>query len=145
MGAGEFKPLYRIACNYCESNLRFISGNRPDLLKDISDLISDTYDLTPATAASDPNSLFTFALMNLVQPLANYALHSVLDCAPYFTLFSMRLIIESWRPASTPIDGSAILGLKRGYVRLGALRWACSGGVGRAGVRILRSAANTRA
>jgi hypothetical protein len=33
--------------------------------------------------------------MNLVQPLANYALHSVLDCAPYSTLFSMRLIIES--------------------------------------------------
>jgi len=95
MGADAFKPLCKIACNYCESNLRFISGNRPDLLKDISDLIDDTYDLTPATAASDPNSLFTFALMNLVQPVANYALHSVLDCAPYSTIFSMRLIIES--------------------------------------------------
>jgi hypothetical protein len=33
--------------------------------------------------------------MDLVQPVANYALHSVLDCAPYSTLFSMRLIIES--------------------------------------------------
>jgi len=95
MGSDVFKPLCKIACNYCESNLRFISGNRPGLLKDISDLIDDTYDLTPATAASDPNSLFTFALMDLVQPLANYALHSVLDCAPYSTIFSMRLVIES--------------------------------------------------
>ena len=95
MGADAFKPLCKIACNYCESNLRFISGNRPDLLKDISDLIDDTYDLTPATAASDPNSLFTFALMDLVQPLANYAIYSVLDCVPYSALFSMRLIIES--------------------------------------------------
>jgi len=95
MGADAFKPLCKIACNYCESNLRFISGNKPDLFKDISDLIDDIYDLTPATAASDPNSLFTFALMDLVQPLANYALHSVLDCVPYSTLFSMRLIIES--------------------------------------------------
>jgi len=95
MGADELKPLCKIACNLCESNLRFISGNRPDLLKDINDLIDDTYDLTPATAASDPNSLFTFALMDLVQPLANYALHSVLDCAPYSTIFSMRLVIES--------------------------------------------------
>ncbi|MFP3265065.1 MAG: hypothetical protein RXO54_04455 [Acidilobus sp.] len=95
MGADAFKPLCRIACNYCESNLRFISGNRPGLLKDISDLIDDTYDLTPATAASDPNSLFTFALMDLVQPLANYVIYSVLDCAPYSALFSMRLIIES--------------------------------------------------
>jgi len=33
--------------------------------------------------------------MDLVQPLANYVLHSVLDCAPYSALFSMRLIIES--------------------------------------------------
>jgi hypothetical protein len=33
--------------------------------------------------------------MNLVQPVANYALHSVLDCAPYSTIFSIRLIIES--------------------------------------------------
>jgi len=72
-GADAFKLLCKTACNYCESNLRFISGNRPDLLKDLSDLISDTYDLTPATAASDPNSLFTFAPMDLVQPLANYA------------------------------------------------------------------------
>jgi len=95
MGADELKPLCRIACNYCESNLRFISGNRPGLLKDLSDLISDTYYLTPATAASDLNSLFTFALINLVQPVTNYALHSVLDCAPYSTIFSIRLIIES--------------------------------------------------
>jgi len=90
MDADAFKPLCKIACNYYKSNLRFIrfiSGNRPGLLKDLSDLISDTYDLTPATAASNPNSLFTFALMDLVQPLANYALHSVLDCAPYSTLF----------------------------------------------------------
>jgi len=35
MGAGEFKPLCKTACNLCESNLRFISGNRPDLLKDL--------------------------------------------------------------------------------------------------------------
>jgi hypothetical protein len=62
MDTGEFKPpLCRAACDFCESNLRFISGNRPGLLKDLSDLISDTYYLTPATAASDPNSLFTFA------------------------------------------------------------------------------------
>jgi len=65
MGSDVFKSLCRMACNSCESNLRFISGNRPDLLKDLSDLISDTYYLTPATATSDPNSLFTFALMNL--------------------------------------------------------------------------------
>ncbi len=44
MGADAFKPLCKIACNYCESNLRFISGNRPNLLKDINDLIDDTYD-----------------------------------------------------------------------------------------------------
>jgi len=95
MGAGEFKLLCRAACDFCESNLRFISGNRPGLLKDLSDLIGDAYDLMPATARSNPNSLFTFALMNLVQPLANYIPHSVLECAPYSTLSSMRLIIES--------------------------------------------------
>jgi len=95
MGTDELKPLCKAACDSCESNLRFISGNRPGLLKDISDLIDDTYDLTPATAASDSNSLFTFALMDLVQPVANYIIYSVLDCAPYSALFSMRLIIES--------------------------------------------------
>ena len=95
MDTGEFKLLCRAACDFCESNLRFISGNRPGLLKDLNDLIGDAYDLMPATARSNPNSLFTFALMNLVQPLANYVLHSVLECAPYSTLSSMRLIIES--------------------------------------------------
>ena len=93
MDTGEFKLLCRAACDFCESNLRFISGNRPGLLKDLNDLIGDAYDLMPATL--NPNSLFTFALMNLVQPLANYVLHSVLECAPYSTLSSMRLIIES--------------------------------------------------
>jgi len=94
MDTGESKPpLCRAACDFCESNLRFISGNRPGLLKDLNDLIGDAYDLMPATL--NPNSLFTFALMNLVQPLANYVLHSVLECAPYSTLSSMRLIIES--------------------------------------------------
>ena len=106
-----------LSCRFCEANAEFIMSHRPNLIDDLNALIGDAYGLVPTD--HDVNSLFEFALESVAEPLANYVLHSVLECSLYLGLFAMRLIIESLAVGlyADRWFGNAWLGEKLGLAR----------------------------